>query len=171
MPARSKSISKGRRSVPKFLVHVSRSEGASKRPSAAKIRAAFSSAWNLIPATRFPSAFEKTRVSADIHFANDAEIAELNARHMKHEGPTDVLSFPMGDDDRERRSFHLGDIVASFETAEREARARSISVEEELLRYCLHGFLHCMGYDDSTRAKQKAIFAVQEEALSLTMRK
>ncbi len=101
----------------------------------------------------------------DIHLLDDAEIAKLNQTHMKHAGPTDVLSFPMGEPDPERGAFNLGEIVASFETAQREASARDISFEEELSRYCVHGFLHLLGYDDDTAAHQKEMFAVQEKSL------
>ena len=78
---------------------------------------------------------------------DDAELAELNERHLGHEGPTDVLSFPLlpaeafpphpGDPDRglaptasaasfagpPGRRLLLGDIVVSVERAIDQARA------------------------------------------------
>jgi probable rRNA maturation factor len=79
--------------------------------------------------------------------------------------PTDVLAFPMEEIDPEREAFHLGEIVVSFTTAQREAAARGISAEEELSRYCVHGFLHLLGYRDGKAAERKKLFAVQEKAL------
>jgi probable rRNA maturation factor len=80
--------------------------------------------------------------------SDDAELAELNERHLGHEGPTDVLSFPLlpaeafpphpGDPDRASapaagsaaafagppgRRVQLGDIVVSVERAIDQARA------------------------------------------------
>ncbi len=95
----------------------------------------------------------------------DAEIAELNAQHMRHDGPTDVLTFPMGEPDFERKAYFLGEIVASHETAAREAAARGLDPREELARYCVHGFLHLLGYADGTPARRQAMEAVQERAL------
>jgi probable rRNA maturation factor len=80
--------------------------------------------------------------------ADDAELAELNVTHLGHDGPTDVLSFPLlppeafpphaGDPDRgpvlhagdaaafrgpPGRRVHLGDIVVSVERAAEQASA------------------------------------------------
>lgn len=142
-----------------------RSKGAPKTPSAKHIAAALERAWRAIPESRFPEAFTQKRIAIDVQLVRDEEIAEFNARHMGHADATDVLSFPIGELDRERNTFMLGDILASFETAQREARERKIPAAEELLRYVLHGFLHCMNYDDSTPAKRRAMFEVQERAL------
>jgi probable rRNA maturation factor len=80
--------------------------------------------------------------------SDDAELARLNETHLGHEGPTDVLSFPMlppeafpahvGDPDRglapppgdaatftgpPGRRIHLGDVVVSVERAAEQAAA------------------------------------------------
>ena len=133
--------------------------------SAEKLAALFLRAWTLASAKYRATARGEKQVAVDIHLVSDAEISKLNQTHMKHAGPTDVLSFPMGESDPERGAFNLGEIVASVETAQREAAARSISIEEELSRYCVHGFLHLLGYDDDTPARTKEMFAVQEKAL------
>ncbi|MGD0094401.1 MAG: rRNA maturation RNase YbeY, partial [Planctomycetota bacterium] len=83
----------------------------------------------------------------------------------KLRGATDVLAFAMGEPDPERRAFNLGEIVVSYETAQREATARGLAVEEELGRYCLHGLLHLLGYEDQDRAARKAMLRVQEALL------
>ena len=154
------------RTLPRFSIRVIRRNGAPKIPSVKHIEAALIQAWRAIPASRFPEAFAQTRIAIDVQLVNDEEIAEFNARHMNHSGPTDVLSFPIGALDPERNAFLLGEILASFETAQREARERKIPAAEELLRYVLHGFLHCMNYDDSTPAKRRAMFEIQEKALN-----
>jgi len=128
--------------------------------------ALFSRAWEEVPAARRPETEGVTRLALDVHVISDAEIATLNAQHMKHKGPTDVLSFPMGNSDPERDAFHLGEIVVSLDTARREAAARKLPEAEELSRYILHGFLHLLGYDDDTGANRKAMFKVQEAILA-----
>jgi probable rRNA maturation factor len=79
---------------------------------------------------------------------DDKEIAELNYRFLKREGPTNVLAFPM----REKGSHQpetpmLGDIVISLDAALRDAETSGETFEETLARLLVHGLLHLVGYD------------------------
>jgi len=148
-----------------MVVSITRAKGSPTKPSKLELAAACLRALALVPATRCPGAFDAERISLDVTFLNDANIADKNCDYMGHEGPTDVLSFPIVDHDHERGTFHLGDVLIGFEAAQREASERGISVAEEVTRYCVHGFLHCLGYEDSTPAKRRAMFAVQEKAV------
>lgn len=105
------------------------------------------------------------RLGVDVLVVGDRRIAKLNAKHLKHTGPTDVLSFPSGAFDPERRLFLLGEVVVSGQTARREAAARGLPYEEELARYILHGFLHLLGYEDGTAARAKEMHKIQEHIL------
>jgi probable rRNA maturation factor len=84
---------------------------------------------------------------------DDAAIHELNRRHLRHDYPTDVLSFLL---EREgptglRRARRIeGEIVVSAETAVRRAREFGWHPGWELLLYVVHGTLHLCGYDDRT---------------------
>jgi probable rRNA maturation factor len=150
-----------------FLISLTANDSAPKRPAAKDLHGAFARAWMLVPPHRRPdvSAVYLKRMAVDVLVVSDKDIATLNAAHLKHKGPTDVLSFPMGELDPERRAYNLGEIVVSFETANREAAERRLEAEEELTRYCVHGFLHLLGYEDETKQQRDAMFAVQEEAL------
>jgi probable rRNA maturation factor len=160
MAARNKASS----TVLAFDVNITADERAPKlKPS--QLQALFENAWKRVPSKRRPETEGLRRLAVDIHLINDAQISKFNRAHMKHEGPTDVLSFTMGEFDPERRAFNLGEIVVSFETAEREAKARKLSVTEELSRYCVHGFLHLLGYEDDTETQRTAMFAIQEKVL------
>ena len=135
---------------------------------AATLEDFFAAAWNEVPAARRPQ-IECSRGVVEIHVTDDAQIAQLNQEHMGHEGPTDVLSFPMGNLDPERDAWHFGEIIVSYSTALREAEARGLSSEEEFARYCVHGFLHLLGYEDETESKRRAMFKVQEAALKAAL--
>jgi probable rRNA maturation factor len=152
------------RKLAQIKVELTRRRAAPGRPTREGLGAVFLRAWETVPMRRRP-AFFASALSINVVLVSDAEIAKLNAKHMRHNGATDVLSFPIGEIDPERRAFHLGEVVASFETAQREAKARGIPVTEEVTRYCVHGFLHCIGYDDTTPAKRRAMSVVQERAL------
>ncbi|NOT42185.1 MAG: rRNA maturation RNase YbeY [Alphaproteobacteria bacterium] len=86
--------------------------------------------------------FEATVVLAD-----DARLKDLNARFRRKDKPTNVLSFPDGDNPPG------GGIALSLETISAEAEAQGKSFVNHAKHMILHGFLHLRGYDhDRPRA-------------------
>ena len=96
--------------------------------------------------------------SVSIAFVTDPAIRKINRQFLKHDFATDVLSFPLGGDP-------WGELVISADYASREARAREIPVEEELLRYVAHGLLHLLGYDDHDPREKARMWKRQEREL------
>ncbi len=88
--------------------------------------------------------------SVDIIALDASAIAELNRTHMGHDGPTDVLSFPL-DDPSEGDSFgfvpHVGDIVLCPEVARGQAADHAGTYDAELHLLVIHGALHLLGHD------------------------
>lgn len=162
----TKRSGRGADQPPVLKLSVTRRPGAPATPSRLALERAFDAAWRLVPRARRTDLRGKNTIALNLLVVSDREIAELNVAYLKIKGPTDVLSFPMGEIDPERRAYNLGEIVVSFQTAAREAAARKLPPDEELCRYCVHGFLHLLGYDDATVAQRKAMFAVQEKALT-----
>ena len=89
--------------------------------------------------------------SAKVAFAvmDDATIHLLNNRHLKHDEPTDVLTFPYSAPGAKKLE---GDIAIGAGVAVRAAAERGHSVHAELCLYVIHGCLHLCGYDDKTAA-------------------
>ena len=81
-------------------------------------------------------------------FVDDATIAGLNKRFLDHDGPTDVLTFPLSGRGAKKLE---GEVVIGVEVAVREAADRGHDVNTELCLYVIHGALHLCGYDDTTR--------------------
>jgi probable rRNA maturation factor len=77
---------------------------------------------------------------------DDQTIQELNRRYRDIDRPTDVLSFPDGDELPSGRVL-LGEIVISLESARRQAVELGHDEVRELSELALHGFLHLVGYD------------------------
>ncbi len=103
-------------------------------------------------------------LDVSVAIVSDAEIHELNRRHLAHDWPTDVITFPLRDEGDP--DALLGEVVVSADRARAEARARRIDPREELCRYVVHGCLHLLGYDDREpraaarmRRRQEAILA------------
>ena len=86
-----------------------------------------------------------------VAFVSDRAMRALNRRWRGKRGTTDVLSFPAGQDEFERRAgATLGDVVISVEQAQRQARAHGLTLDEEIAQLILHGLLHLCGYDHET---------------------
>jgi len=89
-------------------------------------------------------------------FTDDKHIAELNHRFLKRQGPTNVLAFPMRDDDHsEPETPMLGDIVISVDAAMRDAKKGGEGLIRTIDRLVIHGLLHLLGYDHE-RSEQEA---------------
>lgn len=96
-----------------------------------------------------------------IAFVGDPEIGRLNAEWLGHDGPTDVLSFGLGD------APLVADVYISVDTARRNADRYDVSPREELLRLVVHGVLHAAGYDHPEGDDREAstMFVMQERVL------
>ena len=85
-----------------------------------------------------------THCDISIALMNDLEIRALNNKHLSHDYATDVISFDLSSGD----DFLEGEIIASIETADREANAHGWQGDDELLLYVIHGMLHIIGLRD-----------------------
>jgi probable rRNA maturation factor len=101
-----------------------------------------------------------------VAFVTDRAIAAMNARHLRHRGATDVISF--GFDRPTRRAPVIGDIYIAPAMAARNAKSRRRPVREELIRLLVHGTLHVLGYDhpEDDRREQSAMWRRQERLVS-----
>lgn len=80
-------------------------------------------------------------------------IKRLNKRFAGDDYATDVLAFPMMDDDE--NDLLLGDVVMCPEVAQRNAAKLGHDVSTELDTLVVHGTLHLLGYDhQGARDKQ-----------------
>jgi probable rRNA maturation factor len=102
-------------------------------------------AWSTF-ATKALDAIGNRESSATIAFVSDARIRQLNRQFRGIDKATDVLSFPAGGPDEQE----LGDIAVSVETAARQAKENSLSLDDEIAQLILHGLLHLSGYDHET---------------------
>jgi probable rRNA maturation factor len=78
----------------------------------------------------------------------DARMSQLHEQFLGIKGPTDVLTFELEHDRRNRVT--AGEVVICVPEARRQAKERGIELRMELLLYALHGMLHLCGFDDRT---------------------
>ncbi len=98
---------------------------------------------------------------------DDVMIRELNSEYRGKDRPTDVLSFPMLDDDDGGDVSLLGDVVISLETATRQARSRKHPLLTEVTFLLIHGILHLVGYDHRDDDEEAAMDDESRRLMSL----
>jgi probable rRNA maturation factor len=100
---------------------------------------------------------------------DDHRITQLNETYLQHQGPTNVISFPMREgEDGDLHPELLGDVVISMDTCAREAEMGAISTEERFYELLVHGILHLFGYDHVHSEEQAQVMeAKSRELLSL----
>ncbi len=125
---------------------------------------------------------------------NDEAIRALNKRYRNQDKATDVLSFPLleqpivdapleqlwSDSDLDQEGemptkhvfvpppdsmLHLGDVVISWPTVQRQAKEVGHNPAYELLFLLSHGVLHLLGYDDQTEAGYHAMMRIQQSVM------
>jgi probable rRNA maturation factor len=79
-------------------------------------------------------------------FFNDDELKTINAKYLKHDFYTDVISF----NETTGKTIN-GNIAISIERVLENSKEYNASFEEELQRVMVHGLLHFMGYNDKTK--------------------
>jgi probable rRNA maturation factor len=100
-------------------------------------------------------------------FADDARVRELNRDWREKDAPTNVLSFPGGDEDEPPYGPLLGDIILARETVEREARALEIAFDDHVTHLVAHGFLHLFGYDHQMEAEAEEMEDLERRILAV----
>jgi probable rRNA maturation factor len=146
-----------------------------------------------VAAAALDAAAAPSPASIGIILSDDAELTSLNATHMGHPGPTDVLSFPLLPPEAfpsrsggrpadlpafalpPGRRLHLGDIGVSVERAREQAAAGRggqtgdvrWDATDELRLLVTHGVLHVCGWDHAEPADEAAMRALERRLLGV----
>lgn len=101
-----------------------------------------------------------------ILLVDDAQIQDMNRRHLGRDKPTNVLAFSMREG--EFSTLHpqlLGDLVISVETAQRQSNRFGLNGMEMIILLMDHGILHLLGYEHEGTRKGARQMAVKQKAL------
>ena len=100
-----------------------------------------------------------------VRLTDDVELRRLHREYSGEDSITDVLSFAGTGD-------HLGDLAISWEAVVRQAARHRYTPQGELALLCVHGLLHLLGWDHTSRAETAemrrlttAVLALSEVAL------
>lgn len=113
---------------------------------------------------------EGINASAEVSLTavTNVEIAALNCEYRGKDSVTDVLSFPMSENDEfdvdpETNRIILGDIVISVERAREQAAEYGHSFEREICFLATHSMFHLLGYDHEVSAEEEKIMFYKQE--------
>jgi probable rRNA maturation factor len=102
-----------------------------------------------------------------VRFTSDEEVHGLNAQWRGKDRPTNVLSFPMAEEDELADAPLLGDIVLAHGVCAAEAADKAIPVADHAAHLMVHGMLHLLGYDHETSdADAEEMEAAERRALA-----
>ncbi len=97
-----------------------------------------------------------------ILFTDDEYIKELNIKYLNHHYFTDILTFDYSS------GFVLnGVIVISIDTVRSNIILYSTSIDDELLRVIIHGFLHLLGFNDKSSEESRKMRELEDGALNI----
>ena len=103
-----------------------------------------------------------------VSFVNNNEIQALNSFYRKKDMPTDVLSFPLGENgvydvNPETGAYMLGDIVISLQKAVYQAEIYGHTLQREVGFLTVHSMFHLLGYDHEQGGLEARIMREKEE--------
>jgi probable rRNA maturation factor len=101
---------------------------------------------------------EGKNAEISIVFVGDEMIRDLNKSYLHHNDITDVISFPLEEQDDRIE----GEVYICIEQAVRQAREFGVSLSNEVSRLVIHGILHLMGYDDAA-PDEKSVMSDKED--------
>jgi len=108
-----------------------------------------------------------------IRLTDDGEVQTLNAAYRQKDKPTNVLSFPMVQDDLlevldncDDGEVLLGDIILARGVCEREAADKGVATEVHATHLIVHGTLHLLGYDHMVDEEAEAMEDMERAALA-----
>ncbi|MBH1999150.1 MAG: rRNA maturation RNase YbeY [Sphingomonadaceae bacterium] len=108
-----------------------------------------------------------------VKLTTDEEVHQLNRAYRDKDRPTNVLSFPMvqqdllqGTGNTDDGEVLLGDIVLAEGVCASEAAEKGISIADHAAHLIIHGTFHLLGYDHMDDNEAEAMEALEVAALT-----
>ena len=108
-----------------------------------------------------------------VRLADDDEVRSLNRQYRQKDKPTNVLSFPMVQDDllevlanSDDGEALIGDIILARGVCVREAGEKGVTAAEHATHLIIHGTLHLLGFDHIAEDEADAMEDLERAALA-----
>ena len=93
-------------------------------------------------------------------FMSDEELWKLNVQHLDHDTYTDIITY-----DFRSEGLDEANLCVSIDRVVSNSKTFNVTVEDELLRVCVHGLLHLSGFGDKT--ENEALEMRRQEQLAI----
>jgi probable rRNA maturation factor len=113
-----------------------------------------------------------SRGIVSLSFVEDDKMLALNALYREIDEPTDVLSFPLWEEEgrfcppEEWSDPPLGDVVVSPAFVRASADGEGLDYAGEIVLMIVHGTLHLVGFDHDTDERENEMRRAQESLRS-----
>ena len=104
--------------------------------------------------------FEKYSLS--IIFVDDEKLKQMKKKYFNQDLYTDVIAFDLSENEEELD----GEIYISFDAIKINSDLYKTNINNELQRIVVHGTLHLMGYEDSTKEKKEEMTKMEDFFIS-----
>jgi probable rRNA maturation factor len=108
-----------------------------------------------------------------VRLTDNDEVQGLNRSYRQKDKPTNVLSFPMVQEDlletladSDDGEVLLGDIILALGVCEAEAADKGVAASEHATHLIVHGTLHLLGYDHIEDGEAEAMEDMERAALA-----
>jgi probable rRNA maturation factor len=108
-----------------------------------------------------------------VRLADDDEVQALNRQYRQKDKPTNVLSFPMVQDDllealanSDDGEALIGDIILARGVCGREAAEKGVTAAQHATHLIVHGTLHLLGFDHAAEDEADAMEDLERAALA-----
>ena len=108
--------------------------------------------------------FEES-AEVSVTLVSPEEIQELNRQWRGVDRPTDVLSFPLDEEDYAGRYIPLGDVIVCPSVIDRQSAEFGTTYRQEFCLMVIHSVLHLLGWDHMEENEKKEMFEKQEKIL------
>ena len=94
-------------------------------------------------------------------FVQDDALREMKIQYFDEDVYTDIISFTLDCSEE----FLEGELYISPERIRENALEYTVPVKQEFIRILIHGFLHLMGYEDSSEEERKTMRELEDRFL------
>lgn len=96
-------------------------------------------------------------------FCTDEYLRQINIEFLDHKTYTDIITFNYNPSEKDIE----GEIYISVDRVRENAKTFKTDFPTELNRVMIHGVLHLLGYNDTTKAEKAAMREKEDACLSL----
>jgi probable rRNA maturation factor len=100
-------------------------------------------------------------ISVEVVIVTNQTMQSYNFKFRNIDKVTDVLSFPLQDQQSEKESL-LGVVMIAYDKAVEQSKTYGHGLKRELSFLFIHGILHLLGYDHHTPKEEKEMIALQD---------